>query len=251
MLDQERGVVVVTGASRGIGASISLALARDGFQVACLSRSGEIPSTLNEGDEFRDRLTAFRCDITNEASVTEAFSEVSRWRTQRIVGLVNNAGLHLQGPSAAFPTCDFDRVMKTNATSVLLVSQAAYPHLRGSEKTLIVNIGSFFDKLGVKGNAAYCASKAAVGAITRCLAVEWARDGIRVMNVAPGYIETDLNRDELNDSPLGAYLRKRIPTGGPGEVDDISELVSMLFRSPQPYLTGETLYIDGGQGIAL
>jgi NAD(P)-dependent dehydrogenase (short-subunit alcohol dehydrogenase family) len=73
MLDQERGVVVVTGASRGIGASISLALARDGFQVACLSRSGEIPSTLNEGDEFRDRLTAFRCDITNEAQSRKHF----------------------------------------------------------------------------------------------------------------------------------------------------------------------------------
>jgi NAD(P)-dependent dehydrogenase (short-subunit alcohol dehydrogenase family) len=251
MLDQERGIVVVTGASRGIGASISLDLARNGFHVACLSRSGEIPSTVNEADELRDRISAFRCDITNEASVVEALSAVSKWSTQRIVGLVNNAGLHLQGPSAAFPIGNFDRVMRTNATSVLVVSQAAYPYLQGAENALIVNIGSFFDKLGVKGNAAYCASKAAVGAITRCLAVEWARDGIRVMNVAPGYIETDLNRDELNDTSLGAYLKKRIPTGGPGEVSDISKLVSMLFHSPQPYLTGETLYIDGGQGIVL
>jgi NAD(P)-dependent dehydrogenase (short-subunit alcohol dehydrogenase family) len=115
---------------------------------------------------------------------------------------------------------------------------------------LIVNIGSFFDKLGVKRNLAYCASKAAVGAMTRCLAVEWAAQGIRVVDVAPGYILTDLNRDVMESGPLRAYLEKRIPGGAPGSAADVAEVVAMLFDTTGRFLTGETLYIDGAQGIA-
>ena len=168
-----------------------------------------------------------------------------------IIGLVNNAGIHLQGPSSTFPIADFERLMQANVSSVLLTSQIAYPFLREAGAPLIVNIGSFYDKLGVRGNAAYCASKAAVGAISRCLAVEWARDGIQVVNVAPGYIETDLNRDELNERALSAFLKKRIPVDGPGKTGDIGRLVAMLFQLPGRFLTGETIYVDGGQGMAL
>jgi len=164
---------------------------------------------------------------------------------------VNNAGMHLQGKSSNFPIADYEKVMVANATSVFAVSQVAYPYLVRAAGALIVNIGSFYEKLGVRSNVAYCASKAAVGAITRCLAVEWARDQIRVINVAPGYIETDLNRDELNAGSLRAFLEKRIPTGGPGSVSDVASLVSMLYQLPGRFLTGETLYVDGGQGMAL
>lgn len=245
------GAVVVTGGSRGIGASISVELAKLGFHVACLSRSGDLPVTSEVQESVRERMSGVRCDITDESSVRQTFSTLSETLGLPIVGLVNNAGVHLQGPSATFPRADYDRVMSTNATSVLVTSQAAYPHLRRSDSSLIVNIGSFYDKLGVKGNLAYCASKAAVGAISRCLAVEWARDGIRVVNIAPGYIETDLNRDELNEGALQAFLKKRIPAGGPGKTGDIGQLVALLFQLPQSFLTGETLYVDGGQGMAL
>jgi NAD(P)-dependent dehydrogenase (short-subunit alcohol dehydrogenase family) len=115
---------------------------------------------------------------------------------------------------------------------------------------LIVNIGSFFDKLGVKRNLAYCASKAAVGAITRVLSVEWARAGIRVLNVAPGYVLTDLNRDALESGPLKAYLDGRIPLRRAARPDEIGSLVALLFGAGNSYMTGETLYVDGGQGIA-
>ena len=90
-----------------------------------------------------------------------------------------------------------------------------------------------------------------MAAITRCLAVEWARDGIRVVNIAPGYIETDLNREDLNKGPLQEFLKKRIPTGGPGQSDDVAQLATMLFQLPGRVLTGETIYIDGGQSMAL
>ena len=101
----------------------------------------------------------------------------------------------------------------------------------------------------MKRNLAYCASKAAVGAITRVLAVEWATKGIRVLNVAPGYIVTDLNRDVM-DGPLRPYLEKRIPAGAPGNADDVAKLVAGLYTIDVAYLTGETIYIDGAHGVA-
>jgi NAD(P)-dependent dehydrogenase (short-subunit alcohol dehydrogenase family) len=251
MPEQLKGTIIVTGASRGIGASIATELATRGFHVACLSRSGDLPDAAGFDSQVRGRMTALRCDITNATSVHDVFASISAALGEPIVGLVNNAGIHLQGPSATFALADFERVMSTNAAALLVASQAAYPYLAAAGASLIVNIGSFYDKLGVKGNVAYCASKAAVGAMTRCLAVEWARNGIRVLNVAPGYIETDLNRDELNEGALQTFLRKRIPVGGPGQADDIGRLVAMLFQLPGSFLTGETIYVDGGQGASL
>ncbi|WP_428852587.1 SDR family NAD(P)-dependent oxidoreductase [Imbroritus primus] len=248
MPDPSKGCVVVTGASRGIGAAIATTLSARGFRVACLSRTGALPEA---GAPLQARMFPLACDITDAASIRAAFETLSEICSEPLVGLVNNAGLHLQGKSASFPVSDYERVMTTNATSVLAVSQVAYAALARAEGALIVNIGSFFDKLGVRGNVAYCASKAAVGAITRCLAVEWAGDGIQVLNVAPGYVETDLNREEMTQGPLHAFLQKRIPTGGPGAVEDVAQLVASLFLLPGRFLTGETLYIDGGQGMAL
>jgi NAD(P)-dependent dehydrogenase (short-subunit alcohol dehydrogenase family) len=245
------GCVVVTGASRGIGAAIAVALARCGFTVACLSRSGEAPQIADAGPELTSRWAPQRCDVTNSDSVSAAFAALQTAVGVPIVGLVNNAGVHLQGPSESFSLSDYDRVMSTNATSIFRVSQVAFPYLKASQGSLIVNIGSFYDKLGVKGNLAYCASKAAVAAMTRCLAVEWAKIGIRVLNVAPGYIVTDLNREEISSGPLAAFLQKRIPTSKPGTACEVGELVAALFTLSGGFMTGETLYIDGGQGMAL
>jgi NAD(P)-dependent dehydrogenase (short-subunit alcohol dehydrogenase family) len=126
-----------------------------------------------------------------------------------------------------------------------------FPHLVAAGGGIIVNIGSFFDKLGVKRNLAYCASKAAVGAITRCLAVEWASKGIRVIDVAPGYIQTDLNASSMTPGgPLRTYLDKRIPGREPGTAADVGALVAFLFSPASGFLTGETIYMDGGQSIA-
>jgi len=86
--------------------------------------------------------------------------------------------------------------------------------------------------------------------MTRCLAVEWAARGIRVLDVAPGYIETDLNRDALTKGPLHDFLARRIPGGRPGTTAEVARLVAAIFSEDIPFLTGETLYLDGGQGIA-
>lgn len=239
-----RECIVVTGASRGIGAAIAAALAQQGRSVACLSRSGDMPAGVGA------LSFAMKADVTQPESMKGVFATLAS-QGWRIAGLVNNAGVHIDGSSAEVSLDDWHKVMDTNATSVLTACQAAYPHLAAGGGGMIVNIGSFFDKLGVKRNLAYCASKAAVGAITRVLAVEWAPKGIRVVDVAPGYILTDLNADVMAaGGPLRAYLDKRIPGREPGTAADVGELVASLFTPASRFLTGETIYLDGGQGIA-
>ena len=242
------GTVAVTGANRGIGAAIALALARTGYTVACLTRSANLPDTGAE-EALRERLFALRCDVQDEVSLAAALARAAEG-PGGLVGLVNNAGLHTDAKSAELATAEYERVMAINATAVFVAARCAYPHLVRAGGGLIVNIGSFFDKLGVKRNLAYCASKAAVGAITRCLAVEWAAQNIRVVDVAPGYILTDLNREVMAAGPLRAYLDKRIPRGEPGTAAEVARLVAALYREDLRFLSGETIYIDGAQGIA-
>jgi NAD(P)-dependent dehydrogenase (short-subunit alcohol dehydrogenase family) len=231
-------VIAVTGASRGIGAAIAAELTRRGFTVGSLARRAiGIDGTL-----------PIACDVNDEESIRKAFETLAD-KAGGIDGLVNNAGVHLYGKSAELGTARYEEVMDTNARSVFLCCREAYPYLARAGGT-IVNIGSFFDKLGVKQNLAYCASKAAVGAITRCLAVEWAPKKIRVLDVAPGYIETELNAEAMNKGALRAFLEARVPTGGPGGVEDVARLVAALFSEDVPFLTGETIYLDGGQGMA-
>lgn len=241
--------IVVTGASRGIGAAIAHQLSKNGHFVACLSRSGSPPAYPTASADIASRWIPVQADVTDATSLREAFETIIG-RGLRITGLVNNAGVHLEGASAEISLDHWREVLDTNATSVLTTCQVAYPALLAAGGGLIVNIGSFFDKLGVKRNLAYCASKAAVGAITRCLAVEWASKGIRVIDVAPGYIQTDLNAEAMSAGPLRAYLEKRIPGGKPGTADDVASLVASLFGDGGRFLSGETIYIDGAQGIA-
>jgi len=231
-------VIAVTGASRGIGAAIAAELLRRGFAVGSLTRKAV----------GIDGALPIACDVNDEASVKKAFKTLAD-KAGRIDGLVNNAGVHLYGRSAELAAATYEQVMDTNARSVFLCCREVYPYLARAGGT-IVNIGSFFDKLGVKQNLAYCASKAAVGAITRCLAVEWAAKRIRVLDVAPGYIETELNAEALKKGALRAFLEARVPTGGPGSVADVARLVAALFTEEIPFLTGETIYVDGGQGMA-
>jgi NAD(P)-dependent dehydrogenase (short-subunit alcohol dehydrogenase family) len=231
-------VIAVTGASRGIGAAIAAELVRRGHTVGSLTRKAV----------GIDGTVPIACDVDDEESIKKAFKTLAD-KAGRIDGLVNNAGVHLYGRSAELATATYEQVMHTNARSVFLCCREVYPYLARAGGA-IVNIGSFFDKLGVKQNLAYCASKAAVGAITRCLAVEWAPKKIRVLDVAPGYIETELNAEAMRTGALRAFLEARVPTGGPGTVADVARLVAALFTEEIPFLTGGTIYLDGGQGMA-
>ncbi|MBJ20953.1 MAG: SDR family oxidoreductase [bacterium] len=227
--------IVVTGASRGIGAAVASELAKRGFPVVGLSRTGDVP--VGRG---------VPCDITDEGALAAAIVEIARLGP--VVGLVNNAGLHTTGPTAELSVEEYDRVMRVNATAVMVASREIYPHLKANGRGVIINLGSFFDKIGAPQQLAYCASKAAIGAMTRVLAVEWARDNISVLNVAPGYVKTDLTPMWSDEKAL-AWLAKRVPMRRGGEPAEVARLIGALFSEDIPFLTGETIYIDGGHAL--
>jgi NAD(P)-dependent dehydrogenase (short-subunit alcohol dehydrogenase family) len=230
------GTILVTGASRGIGAAITSDLVRRGFRVAGLSRSGQAVA----GE-------AYSCDVSNEDSLRSTIEAIAA--KGPIGGLVNNAGIHRATPSDQMTLAEFQETLTLNTTAVFIACREVYPHIKATGSGTIVNIGSFFDKLGVPENAAYCASKAAVGALTRCFAAEWAKDHIRVLDVAPGYIETGLNRDFLAKDKVKVWLGRRIPVGRVGSADEVARLVGSIFAENIGFLTGETIYLDGGQGM--
>lgn len=230
-----RPQIIVTGASRGIGAAIALELDRRDYAVVGLSRSGDSPAG-------RGRA----CDVSNEVALRDAIAEVAA--EGPIVGLVNNAGTHGTGPSAELATADYERVMTVNATAIMIACREIQPHLIAAEGGMIINIGSFFDKIGAAEQLAYCASKAAIGAMTRVLAVEWARHDISVVNIAPGYIETELTPMWQDEKAL-AWLRKRIPLRRGGRPEEIARMVGALYQEDIGFLTGETIYIDGAHAL--
>lgn len=230
------GTIIVTGASKGIGAAIAIELDRRGLKVAGISRSGASAAG-----------TGHACDVTDERALAATIARIAA--AGPVAGLVNNAGAHEAIPTARLAVDAYEATMRLNATAVLVACREAYPHLKVGGG-LIVNMGSFFAELGVPENVAYCASKAAVGAMTRCMAAEWARDGIRVLNVAPGYIRTDLNKDFLDSERARAWLARRVPLGRPGTPEEVARLVAVLFTEEIGFLTGETITVDGGQGHA-
>jgi NAD(P)-dependent dehydrogenase (short-subunit alcohol dehydrogenase family) len=236
------GTIMVTGASSGIGAAIAVELASRGFTVGCMSRRGTSPPG--------ERLLSFAADVTDEQAADRALGKLVE-QAGPLTGLVNGAGFTRESPSAELSAETLRSVLETNFVAAFALSRLAYPHLKRAGGGLIVNIGSFFDRLGVAHNVPYAASKAALASMTRCLAVEWAKDGIRLLNVAPGYVLTDLNREYFSQPRRRESMERRIPLGRLGEADEVARLVASLYAESIGFLTGETIYIDGAQGISL
>ena len=244
----EQHVAVITGGSRGIGAAIVLELLENGWSVVNLTRKGMGVEEFSLSPNLAKKQICISCDITETQSLKNAFTKASQL-TGRIDALINNAGIHREAKSHLMSDEIWEEVIDTNAKAVFVSCREAYPYLIQQSSSVIINIGSFFDKMGVKSNLAYCSSKAAVGAITRCLAVEWASKGIRVLDVAPGYIETALNQDAMK-GPLGDFLAKRIPRKTPGQPNEIASVVVSLLNPKMSFLTGDTIYVDGAHAIA-
>lgn len=243
----ETRVAVITGASRGIGSQITKTFAARGWRVACLSRKGVGPE-----DRTRDAAEAalsadFACDSGDDASIAAAL-KAAHAHFGRIDVLVNNAGTHDEGRSDAYQTTAFEALMRVNVTGVFVACREAYPYLAESQG-LVINMGSYYDKLGVRFHAAYCASKAAVAAIGRCLAVEWAKDGVRVVTLAPGFIGTDLNQTHMDNPRFRDFITRRIPSGEIGTPEEVARLAACLADENLHFLNGETIYLDGGQGM--
>lgn len=243
-----KGGILVTGAARGIGAAIAVELARAGYVVGCLSRSGGLPRPA-PADTLAGRFVPIACDVTDEPGLVRALREFAA-EAGALEGVVNNAGILLTDPVGSLPTDRLRQVLETNLIAPAVLCREAYPYLKATGRAIVVNIGSFYDRLGVKRNFAYAASKAGLAALTRSLAVEWARAGISVVTVAPGYVDTDISAAFLATEAGKDFVSKRIPVGRAGEVAEVALLVRRLVEDRLQFLTGTTIYIDGGQGVS-
>ena len=164
--------------------------------------------------------------------------------------LVNNAGITLDKPTVEVTDEDWESVIATNLTAMFRLARAVAPGMIARGRGKIINVGSMYGMLGVPRYAAYCASKAGVDGLTRSLAVEWARHGIQVNCIAPGYMNTDIPRAAMADPRTRERFLGKIPARRIGEPHEIGPLVVYLASAASDYMTGQTLYLDGGQTVA-
>ena len=243
-------VALVTGASRGIGRAVALALGAAGATVACCARSAEqIEATAAEVGGHGGRARGFRLDVTRRNEIDAVVADVGA-ALGPIDILVNNAGITLDKRSVEVTDDEWDDVLATNLTSTFTLARAVAPGMMEQRRGKIINIGSMYGKIGVPRYAAYCASKAAVEALTRSLAVEWARHGIQVNCLAPGYVNTDIPREAMADEKLRTLFLSRVPARRIGEPEEVATLAVYLASAASDFMTGQTVYLDGGQTIA-
>ena len=191
---------------------------------------------------YQDLAIAF--DVTNSESVNEAVEFVER-DIGPIDILVNNAGMQFRAPLEEFPEDKFERIMSANVTSVYLVGQAVAKRMipRGAGK--IVNICSLMSAVARPSIAPYAASKAAVANLTRAMATEWARHGLNVNVIAPGYFKTELNEALVKDPEFSAWIGRRTPMGRWGEVAELGGAAIFLSSDAASFVNGHILYVDG------
>ncbi|MBT0670208.1 SDR family oxidoreductase [Novosphingobium profundi] len=237
---------LVTGSSRGIGFSIAQALGRAGASLVLNARA---PDALEEAAQ-RLRAEGFDVatrtfDVTDPAEVNAAVAAIET-EVGAIDILVNNAGIQRRAPLDQFDDGDWRELMATNLDSVYFVSKAVAQAMiaRGAGK--IINIGSVQCELARPGIAPYTASKGAVKNLTRGMCADWARHGLQVNAIGPGYFATPLNQALVEDPEFDAWLRKRTPAGRWGNLEDLHGAAVFLSSRASDFVNGQTLYVDGG-----
>jgi NAD(P)-dependent dehydrogenase (short-subunit alcohol dehydrogenase family) len=243
-------VALVTGAGRGLGASIAAALAEAGAAVACAARTaGGVDATAAAIAARGGRAGAFPLDVARAQDVVRTVRDVEG-ALGPIDILVNNAGITLEKKTVEVTDEEWERVLTTNLGAMFRLARAVAPGMLERRRGKIINIGSMYGAIGVGRYAAYCASKAGVDGLTRSLAAEWARFGIQVNCVAPGYMNTDIARPAFADPGKRELFLAKIPVRRIGEPDEMGPLIVYLASPASDFMTGQTLYLDGGQTIA-
>jgi len=238
MEDLNGKVALVTGASRGIGRAVAMALARLGIQVAVnyRSQSQEAQKTLERISSEGGRAMGFRGDVSQTPQVSRLIAEVEK-NLGPIEILVNNAAIALYQNIEEVTEDDWDEVIRVNLKSVFLVTQAVLPGMRQRRWGRIINMSSGAVLTGGMVGIHYTASKGGVEALTRAYAQRLVKEGITVNNVAPALIATDMARDPEN-------LRKRIPMERLGRPEEVAEAVVFLLKND--FMTGQTIHVNGG-----
>ena len=237
------GVAIVTGGSRGIGRAIVHTLAAAGMEVIFTYRDNAKAADETIAAASGGKVTAEAVDV-RDSSACAALTERVADRTGRIDILVNNAGVIRDNPLAALEDEDVRAVLDTNIHGTFNTTRAVAPHMVSRRRGKIINISSVSGEKGGRGQTNYAASKGAINAFTRSLAVELAPRGITVNAVAPGVIETEMSREvreRAADQVLSRILLRRI-----GRPEEVAHAVWFLASKYADYITGEILHVDGG-----
>lgn len=251
--DLQGRTALVTGGFSGLGRHFAQALAQHGARVAIVGRrielgrivAGDLAAAAGRPEDVR----AYECDVTSAESVGQAFERVAADMGVPVI-VVNNAGTVARAPSIELRDQDWRDVVDVNLSGVFRVAQAAAREMvRAGRHGTIINIASILG-LRVRAQvAAYAATKAAVVQLTKALALEWAEHGIRVNAIAPGYFETDINRDLLR-SAAGQAIIGRVPQKRPGQLPELDGPLLLLASDASSYMTGAVIPVDGGHLVS-
>ncbi len=245
LLRLDNRVALVTGANRGIGSALAVALAEAGADIALASREGNAHDTAQRVEALGRRSVQLARDLA-ESEVAGALVGETVDQLGRVDILVNNAGMITRAPALEYEQGDWQRVLDVNLTALFVLCQAAARRMAAQGGGKIVNVASVLAFQGGIRVPAYAAAKHGVVGLTQALANEWAPLGINVNAIAPGYIATDNNRALRDDPVRYRQILDRIPAGRWGTPDDLAGAAVFLASPAAAYLHGATLTVDGG-----
>jgi NAD(P)-dependent dehydrogenase (short-subunit alcohol dehydrogenase family) len=236
---------LVSGAGRGIGRACALALAQAGAEVLLLSRtSTELEQAVAEIEKTGGRAQAIVCDVTDSQAVKKVFAAL-----ESLDVLVNNAGSNIPEPFVEVSEEHLDRLLGLNVRAAFIVAQAAARKMLASPNRYaraIINMSSQMGHVGAVNRSVYCLTKHALEGLTKAMALELAPHGIRVVSIAPTFVETPLTKPWLDTPDFGKWVRDRIPSGQVGQLEDVAAAVVFAASPAAALVTGSSLLVDGG-----
>lgn len=238
---------LVTGASRGIGKSVALALAGAGADLDLWGRDeAALAETRAEVEQLGVRATVAALDVSNGEAVKRAVA-ASIARHGKIDVLVANAGINKLKPFLEWEPEEWEYVMNVNLTGALHTMQAVGRHMTERKAGSVIAMASIYSFVGAPGNSIYCLTKGGLLQLARCTAIEWARFNVRVNSICPGWIETDLTAPYMVEEKTIAAGLKQIPLRRFGRPEDIAPLAVYLAADESQWVTGQSFTVDGGQ----